>query len=64
MINANRLACEFCNMLPDDQTPETTEGYEGFYHLIGMQTSTEAAKLNFIIRDHDRDKFEDRKAFF
>lgn len=64
MINANRLACEFCDMLPDDQTPETTEGYEGFYHLIGMQTSTETAKLNFIIRDHDRDKFEDRKAFF
>ena len=62
MINASRLACEFCAMLPHDETPETTEGYEGFFHLIGMQTSTEAAKLSYIIRDHDRDIFNKRKA--
>jgi tripeptide aminopeptidase len=50
-------------MLPADETPETTEGYQGFYHLIGMQTSTEKGKLSYIIRDHDREKFEDRKRF-
>jgi tripeptide aminopeptidase len=63
MVNANRLAVEFASMLPADETPETTEGYQGFYHLIGMQTNTEQAKLSYIIRDHDRDKFEDRKRF-
>ena len=61
MVNANRLAAEFAAMLPADETPETTEGYQGFYHLIGMQTNTELAKLSYIIRDHDREKFEDRK---
>ena len=64
MINANRLACEFNSLLPTHETPETTEAYEGFYHLQSMQTSTEEARLNYIIRDHDRDKFEARKAFF
>nr|DAU83409.1 MAG TPA: peptidase [Caudoviricetes sp.] len=64
MINANRLACEFNSLLPAHETPETTEAYEGFYHLQSMQTSTEEARLNYIIRDHDRDKFEARKAFF
>ena len=63
MINANRLAAEFAAMLPADETPETTEGYQGFFHLIGMQTNTELGKLSYIIRDHDRDKFEDRKHF-
>ena len=58
MVNANRLAVEFAAMLPADETPETTEGYEGFYHLIGMQTNTELGKLSYIIRDHDREKFE------
>ena len=61
MINANALAAEFAKMLPEDETPETTEGYQGFYHLIGMQTNTELGKLSYIIRDHDRDRFEDRK---
>ena len=61
MVNANRLAAEFAAMLPADETPEATEGYQGFYHLIGMQTNTELAKLSYIIRDHDREKFEDRK---
>lgn len=63
MINANRLAVEFASMLPADETPETTEGYQGFYHLVGMQTNTEAGKLSYIIRDHDREKFEERKRF-
>ena len=59
MINANRLACEFNSLIP-----ETTEGYQGFYHLISMETRTEEAKMSYIIRDHDREKFEDRKQFF
>ena len=63
MINANRLAAEFAAMLPADETPETTEGYEGFYHLLGIESNIEQAKLSYIIRDHDREKFEDRKAF-
>ena len=61
MVNANRLAVEFASMLPADETPETTEGYEGFYHLIGMHTNTESAQLSYIIRDHDRPRFEARK---
>lgn len=61
MINANRLAVEFASMLPGDETPEETEGYEGFYHLVGMQTCTESASLSYIIRDHDRQRFEARK---
>ena len=63
MINANRLAAEFAMMLPDNETPEETEGYEGFYHLTGMESCTENARLSYIIRDHDREKFEDRKRF-
>ena len=61
MVNANALACEFASMLPKDETPETTEGYQGFFHLLGIQSSVELAKLSYIIRDHDRDHFEDRK---
>ena len=61
MVNANRLAVELAAMLPADQTPETTEGYEGFFHLIGMHTNTELASLCYIIRDHDRQSFEARK---
>ena len=63
MVNANRLAAEFAAMLPADETPETTEGYEGFYHLLGIESNIENAKLSYIIRDHDRDRFEDRKTF-
>jgi tripeptide aminopeptidase len=63
MINANRLAVEFQNMIPADQTPESTEGYEGFWHLLNIQSNIEGASLSYIIRDHDRDKFEDRKEF-
>ena len=63
MVNASRLAAEFAGMLPDDETPETTEGYQGFYHLLGIQAGIEKAKLSYIIRDHDRDRFENRKRF-
>ena len=63
MVNANRLAVEFASLLPADETPEETEGYEGFYHLLGIQSGIEQATLSYIIRDHDRDRFEDRKAF-
>lgn len=61
MINASRLAAEFIALLPEGETPEETEGYEGFYHITDMESCTESAKLSFIIRDHDREKFEDRK---
>lgn len=64
MINANLVAMEFAGMLPADETPETTEGYEGFFHLLHMEGGIENAKLQYIIRDHDRKKFEDRKALF
>ncbi len=63
MVNANRLACEFNAMIPDTDIPENTEGYQGFYHLLGMETRTEEAKMSYIIRDHDRGKFEYRKDF-
>lgn len=63
MVNANSLAAEFAKMLPEDETPETTEGYQGFYHLTNIQSNTELAKLSYIIRDHDREKFEDRKRY-
>ena len=61
MRNASLLAAEFTQLLPADERPETTEGYEGFFHLTGMQTSCEQARLSYIIRDHDRQKFEARK---
>ena len=63
MINASRLACEFNSFIPDTDIPETTEGYQGFYHLLGIESHCEEAKLSYIIRDHDRDRFEDRKDF-
>ena len=63
MVNASRLAAEFIAMLPADETPEATEGYQGFYHLTGIKSATEGATLSYIIRDHDREKFEARKAF-
>lgn len=62
MINANRLALEFQSMLPEAEVPEHTEGREGFYHLDAMTGSVESAELKYIIRDHDQEKFEERKA--
>lgn len=61
MINANVVAMEFAGLLPSDERPETTEGYEGFYHLFHMEGGVENAKLQYIIRDHDRERFENRK---
>ena len=63
MINALLVANEFVGMLPENETPATTEGYEGFYHLIGMTGEVEQATVSYIIRDHDRQKFEARKIF-
>ncbi len=63
MVNASRLAVEFNNMIPESETPEQTEGYEGFYHLLGINSCCERATLSYIIRDHDRERFEDRKDF-
>ena len=63
MVNANVLATEFALLLPADERPETTEGYQGFYHLLGIDSNVEQAKLHYIIRDHDRERFEDRKRF-
>lgn len=62
MLNAGRIATELANMLPADETPETTEGYEGFFHLTSINGSCEKAQLTYIIRDHDREYFESRKS--
>ena len=64
MKNAARIACEFDSMLPPDEIPERTCGYEGFHHLISMEGETELATLRYIIRDHDRAKFEAKKQQF
>ncbi len=61
MINSLRVANQFIGMLPRHETPEHTEGYEGFYHLIGMQGTVEETTVSYIIRDHDRARFESRK---
>lgn len=61
MVNAIRVANEFMSLLPAEETPECTEGYEGFYHVIGVEGEVEQATITYIIRDHDREKFESRK---
>lgn len=61
MINALHVGKELIAMLPEKERPETTEGYEGFFHLISLNGTVDEAKLSFIIRDHDRTKFEERK---
>ena len=63
MINAARIATEFVSMMPVEQTPEQTDGYEGFWHLTNIDGSCSEAHLNYIIRDHDRENFTKRKAF-
>ena len=63
MVNANRVAAEFAALLPAEETPENTEGYQGFYHLLGINSNIENATMSYIIRDHDRERFEERKAF-
>ena len=62
MINAALLAMEFDSLLPPQERPEHTEGYEGFYHLCGVKGETELAESVYILRDHDRARFEARKA--
>ena len=61
MVNSIRVAGNFMSMLPRSETPEHTEGYEGFYHLVGINGTVEETTLHYIIRDHDRDRFERRK---
>ncbi|MDE6050244.1 MAG: peptidase T, partial [Paramuribaculum sp.] len=64
MINSLRIATQFAIMLPRWETPEHTEGYEGFYHLVSIEGTVEKTVLTYIIRDHDRDRFERRKKEF
>ena len=61
MINSMRIAYQLAVMLPRWETPEHTQGYEGFYHLVGMTGTVEETTLSYIIRDHDRARFESRK---
>ena len=61
MINAALLATQFASWLPAEQRPEHTDGYEGFFHLIGMEGTVEEASLSYIIRDHSRELFEQKK---
>ena len=63
MLNALQVICEINSMLPPVQRPEHTEGYEGFYHLACINGGVEHAESSYIIRDHDREKFEHKKAF-
>jgi tripeptide aminopeptidase len=63
MINSALVANEFMTMLPADETPATTEGYEGFYHLLAINGEVEETNLSYIIRDFDAEKFEARKVF-
>ena len=62
MVNSMYYASEFINSLPKRETPEHTEGYEGFFHLTQMKGEVEESEIQYIIRDHDRNKFEARKA--
>ena len=64
MINAANLAMEFASQLPNDEVPELTDGRDGFFHLAKMSGSVTEAKLIYIIRDHDMDQYEARKALF
>jgi tripeptide aminopeptidase len=63
MLNAITIAMELHALLPPEQCPEHTEGYEGFYHLVDFKGTVENAELHYIIRDHDREKFEQKKAY-
>ena len=63
MINAIDVACELQGLLPASQRPQFTEGYEGFYHCVGLNGTVENASVSYIIRDHDAEKFEQKKVF-
>ena len=64
MVNSMRIAQQFIGMLPRHETPEHTEGYEGFYHLTNIEGTVEKTTVSYIIRDHDRDRFDSRKKEF
>ena len=63
MINAIEVACELNSMLPAHERPEHTDGYEGFYHCVGIGGTVEKAQISYIIRDHDADRFEAKKVY-
>lgn len=63
MLNSQHIAMEFHSMLPESARPENTEGYEGFYHLLGMSGSVEQSCLRYVIRDHNMNKFQEKKTF-
>ena len=63
MINAIEVACELNNLIPAVERPQFTEGYEGFYHCIGLNGTVENATISYIIRDHDAAKFEKKKSW-
>lgn len=63
MVNSMLIASEFITMLPESETPQTTEGYEGFYHLNSISGDVEKTVLNYIIRDFDKESFENRKKY-
>ena len=63
MINALDVACELQTLLPAEQRPQYTEGYEGFYHCVAVNGTVEQASVSYIIRDHDAEKFEQKKVF-
>ncbi|TXF75879.1 peptidase T [Chryseobacterium sp.] len=63
MVNASLLAAEFIKMLPENETPSTTKGFDGFYHLTDLKSDVSEGKIQYIIRDHDEEKFEARKKF-
>ena len=63
MVNALDVACELQGLLPAAERPQYTEGYEGFYHCVGLNGTVEKASVSYIIRDHDAEKFEQKKVF-
>lgn len=63
MLNANSIFCEYDTVIPKNERPETTENYEGFYHLLSVNGEIEKTTAKYIIRDHDKDKFKAKKAF-
>jgi tripeptide aminopeptidase len=63
MINAIEVACELNSLVPAVERPQFTEGYEGFYHCVGFNGTVENATISYIIRDHDAEKFEKKKAW-
>ena len=63
MINALQVACEINSLLPAVQRPEHTQDYEGFYHLVGLSGTVEKASMEYIVRDHSRELFEEKKRF-